>query len=81
MPVTLSIKSVPDHLAERLRRRAARHRRSLQGELLAILEEAAAKDRSLTPEELLEQVRSTGLETPGESVRFVREDRRTRSRG
>lgn len=81
MPVTLSIKSVPDHLAERLRRRAARHHRSLQGELLAILEEAAAKDRLLTPEELLAQVRSGGLETPGESVRFVREDRRARSRG
>ena len=68
MLVTLSIKNVPDHLAERLRWRAARHHRSLQGELLAILEEAAAKDRLLTPEELLEQVRAAGLGTPGESL-------------
>ncbi len=81
MPVTLSIKNVPDHLAERLRRRAARHHRSLQGELLAILEEAAAADRPLSPGELLEQLRAAGVETPAESVRFVREDRRARSRG
>jgi len=38
MPVTLSVKNVPDKLAERLRQRAASHHRSLQGELLAILE-------------------------------------------
>jgi plasmid stability protein len=41
MPVNLSIKQVPDELAERLRRRAARNRRSLQRELLSILEAAA----------------------------------------
>jgi plasmid stability protein len=41
MPVNLSIKNVPDVLAERLRERAARAHRSLQGELKAILEEAA----------------------------------------
>ncbi len=38
MPVNLSIKNVPDDLAERLRQRAKRNRRSLQGELLAMLE-------------------------------------------
>jgi plasmid stability protein len=40
VPVTLTIKQVPDELAERLRERAARNRRSLQRELLLILEEA-----------------------------------------
>ena len=40
MPVSLSIKNVPDELAEGLRARAARHHRSIQGELMAILEEA-----------------------------------------
>lgn len=39
MPVSLSIKNVPDELAERLRARAKRNHRSLQGELLALLEE------------------------------------------
>ncbi len=46
MPVNLSIKEVPDALAELLRRRAERHHRSLQGELMAIIE-AAATDVSV----------------------------------
>jgi plasmid stability protein len=41
MPVNLSVKNVPDDLAERLRRRAATNRRSLQRELMSILESAA----------------------------------------
>ena len=36
----LSVKDVPEDLAERLRERAARNHRSLQGELMAILEQA-----------------------------------------
>lgn len=40
MPVTLTIKQVPDRTAEKLRLRAAASHRSLQGELMAILEEA-----------------------------------------
>jgi plasmid stability protein len=43
MSVSLSIKNVPDELAERLRARAARNRRSLQRELLFILEQAGAE--------------------------------------
>ena len=40
MAVNLSVKNVPDELAERLRRRASANRRSLQRELLSILEAA-----------------------------------------
>lgn len=43
MGVNLSIKDVPDDIAERLRQRAARHHRSLQGELMHIVSEAAAQ--------------------------------------
>ena len=39
--VSLSIKNVPAELAARLRERAARHHRSLQRELMAIVEAAA----------------------------------------
>ncbi len=46
MGVNLSIKDVPDDVAERLRRRAARNHRSLQGELMAIVEQAARADES-----------------------------------
>ena len=43
MEVNLSIKGVPGELAERLRARAARNHRSLQGELMQIIEHAAAQ--------------------------------------
>ncbi|HXL99977.1 MAG TPA: Arc family DNA-binding protein [Rhizomicrobium sp.] len=36
MPVTLSIRDVPDDIAERLRARAKQNHRSMQGELMAI---------------------------------------------
>lgn len=41
MSVTLTIKQVPDDLADRLRLRAEANRRSLQRELLLIIEHAA----------------------------------------
>jgi plasmid stability protein len=42
MPVNLSVKNVPDALAERLRERAAANHRSLQRELVFILEQAVS---------------------------------------
>ena len=41
MSVNLSVKNVPEALAAKLRNRAERNHRSLQGELMAILEAAA----------------------------------------
>ena len=46
MPVTLTIKNVPDKLAEQLRALAAAHHRSLQGELMAIVEAVARNEDS-----------------------------------
>ena len=43
MSINLSIKGVPETLAERLRARAERNHRSLQGELMQIIEQAAAE--------------------------------------
>jgi len=80
MPVNLSIKNVPDHLAEHLRQRAARHHRSLQGELIAILEENVSTQDKLSPLDLLAEVRASGLKTPAESVNFIRRDRDAPSR-
>ena len=42
MAVSLSIKDVPEELAAGLRERAARHHRSLQRELMALVEAAVA---------------------------------------
>jgi plasmid stability protein len=75
MPVDLSIKRVPDHLAQRLRERAARNHRSLQGELMAILEEQLFLDDRLKPAQLIEINRALGFRTPSESVEMIREDR------
>lgn len=47
MAVNLSIKGVPEPLAEQLRARAERHHRSLQGELMAIIEAAAQEPVSV----------------------------------
>ncbi len=54
MAVNLSIKDVPEHLAEQLRRRAARNHRSLQGELLALLERSAFEEQVLTSSVMLQ---------------------------
>ena len=43
MSVNLSVKNVPETLAAKLRDRAERNHRSLQGELMAILENAATE--------------------------------------
>ena len=51
MPVNLSVKNVPDELAALLRERAKRHQRSMQRELLVILEEAL-RPRPVTIESL-----------------------------
>ena len=75
MTVNLSIKGVPEDLAERLRARAAAHHRSLQGELMAILEEAVAGDRFLSVREVLTQVRGLGVQTGDEATDDVRSDR------
>ena len=80
MPVNLSIKGVSDDMAEELRTRAARHHRSLQGELMAILEESIRGPRRFTPKQLLAKVRASGLRTPAESAKVVREERDGRSR-
>jgi len=75
MPVNLSIKNAPDDVVQRLRQRAERRHRSLQGELLAIIEEAVRPERSLSPGELLAEVRRLGVRTPPESAAIIRTDR------
>ncbi len=74
--LSLTVRNIPRPIFERLRNRAARHKRSMQGEILAILE-AAASDQSVrrTAPETLEYVRAFGLRTPAEAVEMIRADR------
>jgi len=78
MSVNLSIKNVPEDLANRLRQRAAKHHRSLQGELIAILEEALSKDEAVTPAQLLSKIREMKIQTTSDSALWVRENRDAR---
>jgi plasmid stability protein len=75
MSFNLSIKNAPDHVVQRLRERAERNHRSLQGELMAIIEAAVREDRPAMPAEILADVRRLGLNTPSEAAALVRADR------
>jgi plasmid stability protein len=75
MPVNLSIKNAPDDVVQRLRERATRNHRSLQGELMAIIEEAVRPTSYLTPVEFLSEIRKLGLASPSEAADLVRADR------
>jgi len=78
MGITLSIKNAPSDVVRRLRRRAKNHRRSLQGELLTIIEEAVSTPRAMTPAQVLAAVGKAKLRTPAESVSMVRAGRNAR---
>lgn len=76
MPVTLSIKNVPDDLAQRLKERATRNHRSLQGELMAILAAVADPAPVSRIDDIHAKVQASGVRTPrGESARMIRRDR------
>jgi len=70
--MNLSIKNVPDVVVERLKKRAERNHRSLQGELMAIITDAV---RAEGPRAVFEEIRARGLRSPGDSVDIVRADR------
>lgn len=78
MPINLSIKNAPDDVVQRLRERAERHHRSLQGELMAIIEAAVREDYPATPADILVEVRRLRLRTPSEAAAIVRADRDVR---
>jgi len=77
LTVTLSVKNVPRDLARKLKARAARNHRSLQGELLAILTDAG---QTATVADLAALASRLGLRSGSESARLIREDRDGRRR-
>lgn len=54
---TLTLKNIPDDLYERLRQRAAAHRRSINGDMIHCLEQAL-QPRRLAPEERIQRIRA-----------------------
>lgn len=82
MGVNLSIKNAPEDLVQRLRERARRNHRSLQGELLAIVEAAVQPtEPKLSANEFLAEIRKLGLTRRNEAASLVREDRDAGHRG
>jgi plasmid stability protein len=71
----LSIKNVPEEQVRRLRERAKANHRSLQGELRALIDEAAGTPRLLTVDEVVARVSRLGLVRRDEAARLIREDR------
>lgn len=72
------VRNVPQPLLESLKRRSAEHRRSLQRELLSILESAVGERSGQTPAQVAAAIRdrlAQGGQTFGDSVALVREDR------
>ena len=74
---SISIKNVPRHVADGLRVRAKANHRSLQGELLAILEETLTP-RRLTVDEAYQRIKELDFRTGSESTRIVRQERDAR---
>lgn len=78
MSRTVSITNVPENVIRSLERRAAKHHRSLQGEVLAILEQAVRSPDVLSVRELFAEARRVGVRTPREAASIIRKDRDAR---
>ncbi len=74
--VNLSIR-VPERLVAQLRRRAAAHHRSLQGELLNVLGQAVSPKRA-TISEVREKLLRLGVRTADQSAEIIRKERDAR---
>lgn len=72
--ISFSIKGVPEDLARELRTRAARNHRSIQGELMDILEQAL-RPRPFRAMALEREIAALGVSTGRQSARMIRADR------
>jgi plasmid stability protein len=75
MPISLSVKNVPNEIAEKLKMQARQNHRSLQGELRAILEEAVSRRPKMSLAEIYAEVERDGFSTPSEAADIIRADR------
>jgi antitoxin FitA len=75
--MNLSIKNVPEELIRRLKERAKVNHRSLQGEVVATLEQSlrSSPREKLTIAEVMERARRLNLPQVGNAAALVRADR------
>jgi len=73
------VRDIDPEVIETLKKRAHRHRRSLQGELKVILEDAARKASRVSLDEFLAQAKAIRERTAGriktDSAELIRKDR------
>ena len=74
---SLTVKIVPEEMLVLLRERAKRHHRSLQGELMFILEDAVTPTK-LSLDQVRRLVEELGISTNDDSTRWIRELRDAR---
>lgn len=81
MPVTITLKNIPEPLYESLKEAAAKNRRSLNSEVLERLQASVGGWGALTVEERLERIRAVrvtlkgGPFDPEELERYINEGR------
>jgi antitoxin FitA len=73
MNISLSIKNVPRDVVERLRARAARNRRSLQGELLDLVTRAADELPTISARDVFDRIKNLNLPAGESSTDIIRE--------
>jgi antitoxin FitA len=71
---SLTIRNIPQPVLDRLKARARQNHRSMQGEIRAILEQAAAGPRNSLAEAYA-RMRATGVQSAPESAALIRADR------
>lgn len=72
MSINVSLKNVPDEIMQRLRQRATTNHRSVQGELMAILEEATSSTK-LSVDQADSRLKELRLKTGDDSTTWIRE--------
>jgi len=81
MAIKRGIERAVETIVASLKAQAQRNHRSMQREILAILEEALRRPRRLSPDEFLAEIRKLGLKTPSESTEMIRKMRDERYGG
>ena len=73
----ISVKNVPEPVLEKLRQRARRNHRSLQGELMSIIE-SSIESKPISIEDAETMLAASGLKTGDDAALWVRELRDAR---
>jgi plasmid stability protein len=75
---TLTLKNIPAKLLKELKNQAKEHHRSMQGEVMEILESTVARGSGSSIAEIAARSRREGFSSPAESAAIVRELRDAR---